>query len=240
LKAIVKIIIGSLFVILSIFGKGYGQNVSMPNNPRYDDKKYHFGFMLGINSMNFAIKPVDNLHPLDSLYGVESTPELGFNIGIVSDLRLGRFFNLRFIPSLEFGERTLNYFIKYHDNVIATTLKKVESTYIQFPLELKFKSERMTNTRAYVLTGLNYVIDLASQANKTQVNPNDIIVKLYKTDLLYEFGVGFDFYLTYFKMATELKMCYGLKDLLVHDQTLYSSGIDRLNSKIFQLSLTFE
>lgn len=190
--------------------------------------------------MNFAIKSIDNLHPLDSLYGIESNPNLGFNIGIVSDLRIGKFFNLRFIPSLEFGERTLNYFIKYHDNVIATSQKKVESTYIQFPLELKFKSERMTNARAYVLTGLNYVVDLASQANKTQTNPDDIIVKLYKTDLLYEFGVGFDFYLTYFKMATELKMCYGLKDLLVHDQTLYSSGIDRLNSKIFQLSLTFE
>lgn len=209
----------------------------MPNNPNYDLKRYHFGFMLGLNQMNFSIKTIDR--HADTLYGVESRPEFGFNVGIVSDLRINNFMNLRFIPSLSFGERTMNYFIKYMDGSVVTTVKKVESTYLQFPIELKIRSERMTNFRAYVLTGFNFCIDMASQAKKLQEG-EDYIVKLNKTDLLYEFGVGFDFYLVYFKLATELKMCYGLKDLLVRENNLYTNDIERLNSKIFQFSLTFE
>lgn len=226
-----------LLAFFATCGIGEAQRVRIPNNPNYDFKKYHFGFMLGLNQMNFSIKNKEQLS--DSLYGVEPHGEFGFNIGIVADLRINNFMNLRFIPSLAFGERTMNYSIKYMDKTVATTLKKVESTYIQFPLELKFKSERMTNTRAYVLTGLMYCIDLASQAKKKQEG-EDIVVKLYKSDLIYEFGVGFDFYLVYFKMATEIKMCYGLKDLLVREDNLYTNSIDRLNSKMFQFSLTFE
>ncbi len=236
MKAIKKIIIPLLFAYYILSGICIAQ-VHIPNNPNYDLKPYHFGFMLGVNQMNFAIKPTDRL--TDTLYGIEPHPQLGFNIGIVSDLRLTDYINLRFIPSLAFGERTLDYFIKYSDGTIVTTQKKVESTYIQFPLELKLKSERMVNFRAYVLTGFMYCIDLASQAKKVQ-ETKDYVVKLYKSDFQYEFGVGFDFYLVYFKMATELKMCYGLKDLLVRDKSEYTNDIDRLNSKMFQFSITFE
>ena len=237
MKTIGKIIFILLFAFFAINSPGNAQRVHIPNNPNYDYKAYHFGFMLGVNQMNFSFKPRAQLG--DSLYGIESRAEFGFNIGIVADLRLNGFMNLRFIPQLAFGERTLNYFIKYQDKTVSSLDKKVESTYIQFPLELKFKSERMTNTRAYVLTGLNFSIDLASQAKKKQEG-EDIIVKLVKTDLSYELGVGFDFYLVYFKMATELKMCYGLKDLLVREANLYTNGIERLNSKMFQFSVTFE
>ena len=64
------------------------QRARVPNNPNYDLKPYHFGFMLGLNQMNFAIKPLSDLSPLDTLYDVESVPKLGFNIGIIADLKL--------------------------------------------------------------------------------------------------------------------------------------------------------
>ncbi len=236
MKATVKILIILLIVSFTLGGRSKAQRIHLPNNPNYDLKKYHFGFMLGLNQMNFSIKTSDQLK--DTLYGIESRAEFGFNVGIVSDLRINNFMNLRFVPSLAFGERTMNYFIKYSDGTVVSTLKKVESTYLQFPVELKIRSERMTNFRAYILTGLNFCVDMASQAKKKQED-EDYIVKLNKTDLLYEFGVGFDFYLVYFKMATELKMCYGLKDLLVRESNLYTDNIERLNSKIFQFSITF-
>lgn len=215
------------------------QRARIPNNPNYDLKNYHFGFLLGLNQMNFAIKPLDNLRPLDTLYDVEALPELGFNIGIIADLKLNNFMNLRFIPSLSFGERTLNYSIKYNNQIISLISKKVESTYIEFPLELKLRSQRMTNTRAYVLGGVKYCLDLASQAKKKE-DENEYVIKLSKSDVLLELGVGFDFYLVYFKLGTELKMSYGINDLLIRENNVFTNGIERLNSKMFQFSLTFE
>jgi hypothetical protein len=217
----------------------YAQRVRIPNNRNYDLKAYHFGFLLGLNQMNFIIKPIENLRPLDTLYGIESTPKMGFNIGIVADLRLNDYINLRFIPSLSFGERSLNYFIKFNDRIVSSVEKKVESTYIEFPLELKLRSQRMTNVRAYVLGGAKYCLDLASQAKKKS-EEDEIVIKLNKSDILLEIGVGFDFYLVYFKLGTELKMSYGITDLLIRENNLYTDGIQRLNSKMFQFSLTFE
>lgn len=227
-----------LICYISIFQIS-AQRVHVPNNPNYDLKRYHFGFLLGLNQMNFSIKPIDNLRPLDTLFDVEALPNFGFNIGIVADLRINNYMNLRFIPSLSFGERTLNYSIKYNNTIISTVSKKVESTYIEFPLELKLRSQRMTNTRAYVLTGAKYCLDLASQAKKKE-DENDYVLKLSKSDLLLELGVGFDFYLVYFKLGTELKMSYGVYDLLVRENNVFTNGIEKLNSKMFQFSLTFE
>jgi hypothetical protein len=103
------------------------QRIRIPNNRNYDLKSYHFGFLLGLNQMNFIIRNIENLRPLDTLYGIESTPKMGFNIGIVADLRISEFINLRFIPSLSFGERSLNYFIKFNNKTVASVEKKVES-----------------------------------------------------------------------------------------------------------------
>lgn len=206
------------------------------NLPKFDLKPYHFGFALCVNKMDFAIKPVEN-YVNDSLFVIETHPQWGFNIGIVSNLRLGEFCDLRFIPTLSFGQRNLIYTLQY-DTTIVQTNKKIESTFIDFPLLLKYKSRRLNNARAYVIAGVQYSLDLASQAKKKD-RANEL-VKLKENDICYEFGVGFDFYFTYFKFATEIKMIYGTRDLLKRDNTVYTTSIDRLSSKLFQLSFLFE
>jgi hypothetical protein len=206
------------------------------NLPKYDLRPYHFGFALCLNKMDFAIKPVEN-YVNDSLFVIQTQPQWGFNIGIVSNLRIGNFCDLRFIPTLSFGQRNLIYTLKYNGNTVETQ-KKIESTFIDFPLLFKYKSKRLNNVRAYVLGGMQYSIDLASQAKKK--DRENELVKLKQNDICYQFGVGFDFYLGYFKFATEIKMIYGMRDLLKRDNTVYTTSIDRLNSKLFQLSFLFE
>lgn len=216
-----------------------GQHARVENLPKLDYENYHFGFMIGINNMDFVVTPTTNPQQFDSLLVIEPKPQLGFNIGIVSNLRLGKFLDLRFIPNLSFGERMLTYRIVRFDSLSTTINKRIESTFIDLPINLKFKSARLGNTRAYVLTGLKYTIDLASQAKKKE-DKNEVIVKLLKNDFSFEVGVGFDFYLQYFKLGTEIKMSYGLKDILDRENNIYTNSIDKLNSKIFQISLTFE
>lgn len=227
------------------------------NLPTYDYAKYHFGFVLAINQMNFTVKINDNmsLMTLDSLrspdffadsvriLGINASPTLGFTIGIISNLRLGKYFDLRFIPSLSFGERRLNYtFLRYKDDNtnIVEFEKNITSTYVEFPLHIKYKSKRLNNVRAYVLAGGKYVIDLASTKSDKEEEKNNTLVKLNRNDVLAEVGVGFDFYNAWFKFGTEIKMSYGLTDLLKRENNIYTDGIDKLSSKIFQISFTFE
>jgi hypothetical protein len=207
------------------------------NLPKYDLKPYHFGFALCANKMDFSVRPDPKWQSTDSLLTIQSTPQYGFNIGIVSNLRLGTYADLRFLPTLSFGDRVLDYTLKKDTSTVSVS-KKIESTFIDFPLLLKYKSKRLNNVRAYVITGFQYSIDMASQAKKKDKN-NDL-VKLKSNDFLYEFGVGFDFYLEYFKFSTEIKMMYGMRDLLERDNTIFTSSIKRLNSKIFQISFLFE
>jgi len=218
---------------------GISQRRKVINLPKYDMKPYHFGFIIGVNQMFFSLKTVDDLLPIDSLYSIRADPELGFNIGIVTNLRLGDHFDLRFIPTLSFGERNLIYTLGVHDSIFIEVPKKVESTYLDFPLNIKFKSHRVNNFRAYVMTGFKYSLDLASKA-KDKDTDDEIHIKLYKNDYSFEFGVGFEFYATFFKFGTELKMSYGMRDLLKREDNIYTDGIDKLSSKIFQISLTFE
>ena len=232
-----------LFTLLSSIAL-QGQIRTITNLPKYDQKKYHFGFILGLNQMDFVIKTNPSITRRDSVYGVVTDGEMGFNIGIVSNLRIAEYLDLRFIPTLSFGDRNIIYSVKKFsefigDTIFTETEKKVESTYIDFPFYLKYKSKRLGNTRAYVIGGFRYGIDLASQAKKKE-KEDEYLIKLVKDDLQFELGVGFDFYLTYFKFGIEAKMGYGISDLLKRENNIYTNSIDWLSSKVFQLSFTFE
>lgn len=211
-----------------------------PNLVYYDKKKIHFGFMLGYNMANFAIKAKTNLNPFDSLMIIETTPMSGFNIGIVSDLQLGKHFNLRFIPEISLLDRIVTYNIRYDNQNIYKVNKKIESVSLDFPLLLKFKSIRMQNIRFYVIGGAQYSLDLASQAKKQSQNTNVFNLKLLRHDLQAQVGAGIDMYMNMFKFAIEFKMSYGMLNLLKNEDNLYTNSVGNLNSKIIHLSFLFE
>jgi hypothetical protein len=247
----------AVFVFLFTSPGSYGQSRKVLNLQTYDNAQYHFGFTLGLNQMNFTVKPASDLTTrvyssyqtpelnVDSsmLLAVNSTPTMGFNIGIVGDLRLSRYFNLRFVPDLAFGERYINYSILGYEQDGSTSLidvrKNVGSVYIDFPLMIKYKSKRHNNMLAYLTAGGQYSLDIASNARKRDTG-EQIVVKLNKNDFYALVGVGFDFYNPWFKLGVELKMAYGLFDMLKRDDTIYTLGIEKLDSKIFQLCFTFE
>ncbi len=52
--------------------------------------------------------------------------------------------------------------------------------------------------------------------------------------------MGFDFYMRYVKFAIELKMSFGITDLKVPDDDLYTRSVDFINTRTFMLGFTFE
>ncbi len=238
-----------LFWILTIvvstsFLQAQQKDRKVLNLQNYDLQTVHFGFLLGVNSFNFVATPIRDLRDIDSVLSISPESGMGFSLGIISNLHMGDNFDLRFTPTLSFGERKLVYQLRVTPSIInssATTetrFKSVESTFLEFPLLLKFKSARLNNGRAYIIGGLKPVVDLASQAKIDA--KGEKILKLKKNDLNCELGFGLDFYTQYFKFSPEFKMSYGLNNLLVQDNNLYTSSLQSIRSKAFYISFTFE
>ncbi|MCD4772193.1 MAG: PorT family protein [Bacteroidales bacterium] len=254
----IKIIIVSVIVgVFLINGNAYAQFNKIKNLPKHDRDTWRFGFILATNTMFFTVKTNPDFQTIkydqnespdifgDSLYlyGVTPMPTYGFTIGIVTNLKVAKYVDLRFVPSLAFGERYLNYSIyRYQEDVptLVDIKKSITSTCVLLPLYFTYKSVRANNFRTYVLGGINYSIDLASQSKNKDQEGSEIQLKLYRNDLLFDIGVGGDFYTTFFKFGIELKMSYGIYDLLKSEGNIYTNGIQRINSKMFQLAFTFE
>jgi hypothetical protein len=219
--------------------QGKGKDNKVKNLENYDKKVVHFGFLLGVNLADFRIKYNPDYFGVDTVLTIESKRESGFNLGIISDLRLGEYFNMRFVPTLSFSARTLQYVI-LENNVLVPRDKQVESVFLDFPLLFKYKSERDGNFRAYLIGGAKYSLDMASQKDINSTLVKDILVKIDDTDFLAVFGIGFDLYLTYFKFSPEITYSFGLKNLLVQENNVLTRPIDRLTSKIIQISFNFE
>lgn len=228
-----------MLVLLSAIPATAQETNDRGNLPNYYQERLHFGFTLGINRTNFLIHYVPHFERFDTLKTIQSAPKFGFNLGIVSELMLHKYVTLRFVPNLSFAERSIEYYFEGYDTIVKT--KTIESTFLNFPLDLKLRSKRVKNFGAYILAGGGYSLDLASKRKvENSTDPNEQIVKLKRDDFSYEVGVGTEFYLQYFKFGIEGKLSIGTTNLLINDNTIFSNSVQKLNSKVFLISLTFE
>lgn len=209
------------------------------NSSTYDDKQLHFGFSMGINTMDFNIKTSSLAFATDSLFPEVTALKPGINIQVVIDYRPAKYFDLRFLPGVSFGQRNVDF---YRNGTLVNDGQKLESSFLEFPLILKTKGARLNNTRPYLMGGLNFRYDLAGKKEYDDEKP--VYLRLHRADLYYEIGTGIDFYLPFFKLTVEAKMCNGLRDVLVHDPApgypQYSNAIASMKSQIWVVAFHFE
>lgn len=217
------------------------------NLPTYDKKPLHFGFTLGLSNLSFSMRHAEDFlqrnnsgdYVHSQVYAIESVPSPGFHLGGLANLRLNEYFDFRTLFILSFGQRDLNYTIrqikKDGTEEWITESVKIESINTQLPLLIKLKAERINNYRPFLIAGINPYLDLAAGSKD-----EDPFVHLKSFDILYEAGVGIDFYLQYFKFATELKYSFGINNMLQQDGSIYSQSVDGLYTHMFTLSFNFE
>jgi hypothetical protein len=233
----------ALSIILLFLHAGLSAQKQKPKNESwYDEKLLHFGFSLGINTMDFNITPSQGYLSTDStpLYPEVSKLYPGINIQIVTNLHLSKYFDLRFLPGVSFGQRVVRYY-DYKTHALINDQQKLESSFLEFPLLLKYKGERLNNVRPYVIGGLNYRYDLAAKNEYDDAKP--VYIRLKKPDLYYELGAGLDFYLRYFKLSVELKMSNGIGDVLIREPSMHPefiNAIEKMKSQLWILSFHFE
>lgn len=266
MKKALKIIAVTLLLIAAVV-PAQAQRRVIHYLPKYEQEPYHFGFLLAYNQMMYTVKTVEDYQnvpqPANSwpngnynipstqnlyVYNIETLQTPGFTVGIIGSKRLGRYFDLRLIPSLSFSERRMRYdvAVKNLDGEITmkTFTKSIGTTFVEFPLNIKYRSKRYNNIGAYLMGGVNPKIDLASQKDNKETDGhgnefiNNLVTKRF--DVAGEIGAGFDIYNQWFKMGIEVKMSYGLLDIVKNEAFIYTAPIDKLRNKLFQVSLIVE
>lgn len=211
----------------------------VPNLRTFDEKKLHFGFLIGFNTADFKIYQSGARTPENketALYAEMLKINPGINLGIVTNLRLAPKLDLRFLPGIGFSQRDLS-FINEHGIRDENTLK-IKSTFLEFPLLLKYSAVRMHNAKPYLIGGISPRYDLAKDKQDR--------LMLKSLDFYYDIGAGMDFYLNYFRLSVEIRGSIGLNNMHNSRGTgeaidmPYTQAIDKLKSRWVGVTFYFE
>lgn len=207
------------------------------NSPNYNDKRIHFGFSLGLNFYDFHIQETADLTSVPGFYRATPVTSPGYNVNIVSNLRLAKYLDFRFLPGFASTNRVIEFdVINPITNDREIVSRDIVSSFFEFPFELKYRSKRVGNYGLHVTSGFKYNWDVSSQ----QDVDDDRIFKLRQNDFLYELGFGIDMYFEFFKFSPQIKASFGLNDIMVQDGTFLVEGINRLETRSILINFTFE
>ena len=209
------------------------------NLPNHELKPYYFGITLSGNTAYFQMDHHSKFLQDDSVASVSSISKAGFGLGLLGALRLIDHLEARTNPQLIFATRGINYYINQPLTGDPNWQQKnIESIYISLPLQLKFSSDRIDNFRVYMLGGGKFDYDLASNS---QARRAEDLVKLNKSALGYELGLGFHFYFPTFIFSPEIKFSNSFNSVHSRDKNLiYSNVIDKMQARMIVFSIHLE
>ncbi len=227
-----KKIITALLLFVVTFSFAQSSNY---NYLDFQQKPYYFGITLGINRSDYRVFRSNDFIGNDSIYRVQSVKGPGFNLGIVTNLKIGDYFDFRLLPTLSFSERNLQYSVP---KTIAPRERKVGSVMVELPFQVRFKSAPYHDKRAFIISGVKYSFDVANESRTRQA---DEILKISPTDFAIEVGAGVQFFFPFFIFSPEIKYSHGLGNVLLHNESLNQSTVlDKVVSRAFTLSFHFE
>jgi hypothetical protein len=213
-----------------------------------DQQDLSFGFSFSYVSSDFKIinqpsfrdpfldeNGVQVKGPLNS---ISSKSTSGFGVGFLTRYRITEHLEVRTTPSLIFADRALHYsYVDPSEDVD----KKVQTTSVDIPLQLKLKSDRLGDFRAYVVGGLKYTQAIGSKKNAdANLDLSEKLVKNVGGFASYEAGIGCDIYFEFFKLSPEIKISNSIGNVLMSENNPYSAPISRLGLHTIMFSLIFE
>ena len=228
----------SILLFLMFFIAGFCQknNTKIENLQNFDKQKLHFGYFIGFNQYNYKLD-----YKINPNYATWIEESIGVNIGLIGDLRINEYINLRFEPGLHTNKLNLRFNERSKFTQNSDTIRSVKSSYIHMPLLIKLSTKRLDNFRPYLIGGVSTSFNLSSNQNSPEDNKNNVF-RLKANNLYYELGFGIDFYLQYFKFSPSIRGVFSLKDELVPDDDVaspWTGNIENLSTRGFFIYLTF-
>ena len=202
------------------------------NLENFDKPRTHWGYFLGFNSYDFKF---DYNEPGQDILVDKST---GFNVGLVGNLRLTEYFDLRFEPGLYYTQRNLKFpgFASQWD-----AEREVKSTYIHFPLLLKYSALRTGNVRPYLVGGFSKSMNLSSNFKSLDDN-SAARFRMEKWTTNWEVGFGVDLYLEYFKFSPSIRGVFGMNNEIIPDNdpnSPWTSNVAGMKTRAVFINFTF-
>lgn len=231
-----QIAFGFILFLLSPFLLHAQGSSKSYNYLNFKNKAHYFGLTIGYNTSGFKIEHSKRFIKNGVYRWNEGESKPGLTLSMIANFKIGEFFDFRVLPSIALSYRSLAY-INVNSNVERTD--KIESVFGEVPMLVRFTSAPYKDKRVFVLAGVKYSYDFASnsRADKNQFN----IVRISPHDFQFEIGAGLQFYLPFFIFSPEIKFSHGLNNILIYDSKLPESTIiEKLFSKSFTFSLHFE
>lgn len=201
----------------------FSQREKVLNLPTFDDDKFHYGFYLGLNQNSFKVSyknsSIDNPN-------IVVNPKIGFNVGLIGDMRLTNNINLRFEPGLVSNNKDLIF-----DHIAGSDVERKReagNTYLHLPIIFKFSTNRLNNIRPYVLAGMSYDYNFASNEKNADDNFSGEF-RQNSSNFMYEIGIGMDFYLPYFKFSPSIRGLFAINNEIKYDDRGPSQWTDPIN-----------
>ena len=209
------------------------------NIDNLDQKFLSWGYFLGFNQYDFKFDYEENL---DDIL-VDNT--FGFHLGLIGDMRINDYMNLRLEPGVFFTTRNLMYNESYFagtDYNDSDLLREVKSTYIHIPLLLKVSTKRINNFKPFIVGGFSTALNLSSN----QDNPDDNSAgefRMKKNTYFYEIGFGIDLYLLYFKFTPSIRGVFAINDEIVRDadpNSPWTGNVAKMQTRGIFINFTFQ
>ncbi len=216
-------------------------NDKLLNRPYTDMRKWHMGFSIGLHTQDLRFTHSGFVTDDGETWFMDQPSySPGFCVNGLFDLRLNNYFSLRFTPGLYFGNRNIKL-VNTSGDLTETLTQNLRSTYVVLPIDLKFNAVRYRNVRPYMLGGVMPAFDVSKKKRD--------MLKLNSSDFYLSLGFGCDFYLPFFKLASEVKFCFGMTDVLRHDRPdleddptaiKFTQSLSKATSKMVVFTLYFE
>jgi hypothetical protein len=241
--AVGKMVMASLFILGLIFSSLSTTNAQMVGKGNYNfldfnKRNYYFGITLAYNKSDYRIFRSKNFLPgiNDSISVIEGIKGPGFNLQIVSNLKIGEYFDLRFLPGFSFAERSVEYDPTRKN--VKNFNKDISSVFVELPFHVRYKSAPYYDKRLFVMGGIKYSYDIQAKSRVRTFANN---LRISPTDFQVEMGAGIQMFFPYFIFSPEVKFSHGLGNILIFQNGSKDSNIiEKLMSRTFTISLHFE
>ncbi len=230
MKNIATLLIILLFFSGAIFAQKRDKVIYKQN---WDKQAVFWGYYLGINKKDFKI----NYTEVNKF--IDVTPSVGFNVGLIGDLRLHNNINLRIEPGLSSNTKELAF--THIPDGKKDSIRNVNATYLRIPLLVKLSTNRYYNLRPYIIGGLSYDYNFSSNQDNIDDNLNGEF-RMKKNNFTYELGAGIDIYLPYFIFSPSIRGVFAINNELVDDNnpnSPWTGSVDYFGTRGVFLNLAF-
>lgn len=228
------------FLLMSAFSAQaqiFSPNEKIDNNPNFDKQRWSWGYFLGFNSYDLNFDYKDYIPDVATGKDFSADRTIGFNVGLIGNLRLQEHLDLRLEPGVAFSRINFQFYKAEPDS-----FREINSTYVHIPLLLKFSTTRINNFKPFVVGGVSTSINLSSNENNPDDN-QDGQFRMKTNAYYYEIGFGIDLYMYYFKFTPSIRGVFGLSDELVRDddpRSPYTYNVDKMSTRGIFINFTFQ